>query len=115
MISDLSQRVEIRRIQVNENFGFEGIDSEIPPIQEVSILTTNAHIKEIKRSSAVQQQLAVENINYKMIIRYATGREVRKDDIVIWLGKRYKALTSSSMTEIDKRKFLETLIVIQDG
>lgn len=110
MISDFTERIEIKRIAIGYDFGFEPSETT-----ETSILTTWANIKEVKRSSAVQQQLDVENDNYKMTIRYVSGRDVRKDDVIVWNSERYRAITSSSVNEIGKKKFLETLIVRQHG
>jgi len=110
MISDFTERIEIKRVSIPEDFGFEPTTPS-----EVSITTTWANIKEVKRSSAVQQQLDVENDNYKVTMRYVAGREILKDDVIVWSGNRYRAITSSSVNEIGKKKFLETLIVRQHG
>lgn len=112
MISDFSQKITIKRISIPEDWGF-GDPTATPP--EVAILSTWGAIKEMSRTQAVMQDLSVENVNYKMVIRYASGREVKKDDIIVWNGGRYKAITSSSVKEIDKKKFLETIIILQDG
>lgn len=109
-ISDLSQRIDVRRITLPGDFGFGD-----PMGVEKSVFKTYASVVEISRKSAVMQDLSVENVHYKLVIRYAHGRMVNKADIVVWNGKRYKAITSSSFKEIDKKKFLETIIVMQDA
>ncbi len=110
MISDLSQRIEIRRTTVGEDFGFGSAG-----ITEVSMLTTWAHIKPMKRTTAILQGLSLENQNYQLRIRYNAGRDIRKDDVIVWDSKRYKAITGGTLIEEDKRKIIETIIVIQDG
>lgn len=110
MISDFSQRIEVRRTTVGEDFGFGG-----PGITEASLLTTWAYIKPMKRTTAVLQGLSLENQNYQMRIRYNAGREIRRDDVIVWDSKRYKAITGGTLIEEDKRKLIEAIIVIQDG
>lgn len=110
MISDFTERIEIRRIVLSDGFGFDESTTS-----ETSILTTWASIKEVSRASAVKQALEVETLNYKMSIRYNTGREIRQDDVIIWNGARYKPKTSPSVIEIDKKKFLQLIIARENG
>jgi len=110
MISSLSQNISIKRSTLNANFGFGE-----PGATEILILSTKARIVEVKRTQAVMQQLSVQDVNYKITIRYAAGREVMKDDIIEWDGKRLKAITGASVIEIGKKKYLETIIIYQNG
>lgn len=110
MISDFSQRIEIKRLGLPADFGFGE-----PSGTEISILDTWASMKEIKREKKVMQQLNVESVTYKMIIRYRSVPSIQKDDIIVWQGRRLKAITNSTVVDIDKKKFLETIIVLQDG
>lgn len=110
MISDLSQKVDIRRASIGQDFGFGE-----PTATETSILTTWAALKEIKRTQKAMQQLNVETVTYKMTIRYRSAPSIQKDDTIVWQGKRLKAITNSTVIDIDKRKFLENIIILEDG
>lgn len=110
MISDLSQRIEVRRVSTPNDFGFG--DSSTT---ETSILSTWASIKQVSRASAVKQALDAEILLYKVTIRYASGREIKQDDFIVWDGNRYKPKTSPAVIEIDKKKFLEFIMVREDG
>lgn len=110
MISDLSQRIEVRRTTLPSDFGF----GDSTPT-ETSILSTWASIKQVSRTSAVKQALETEVLLYKVSIRYASGREIKQDDIIVWSGKRYKPRTSPEVIEIDKKKFLELIMVGENG
>jgi hypothetical protein len=110
MISDLSQKVDIRRKALPADFGF-GEHTAV----ETSILNTWAKLTEIKRAHKLMQGLLAEVAHYKMTIRYRAGSSIQKDDIVVWQGKRLKAITNSTVIDIDKKKFLETIIILQDG
>jgi len=110
MISDLSQRIDIRRKSLGADFGFGE-----PTVTEVSILSTVACIKEVKRTQKVMQELDLEVVTYKMTIRYRSAPSIQKGDIIVWRGARLKVLTNATLIDIDKRKFLEAIIVQQDG
>ena len=110
MISDFSQRIEVRRPALPGDFGFGDDDHT-----ETSVLTTWASIKEVNRFSAVKQDLDTEVNNYKVRIRYNAGRDIEQEDFIVWNGKRYKAKTSPSVLEIDKKRFLEFIMVAENG
>lgn len=110
MISDFSQRIEVRRIGLSTDFGFGE-----PAQTETSILSTYAAIVQISRKDAIRQGLEAETIQYRMRIRYASGRNIQMSDVVIWKGVRYNPRTSPTVIEIDKMKFLEVIIVTQNG
>lgn len=110
MISDLSQRIEIKSIGLGQDFGFGA-----PSTTEASLITTWASIKQVNRESAVRQGLDAETVHYKVTIRYAAGRTVDKDYVVLWNGVRYSPTTSATIIEIDKKKFMQFLMVSQNG
>jgi SPP1 family predicted phage head-tail adaptor len=97
MISRLSQKITIKRAVIPENHGFEQVNEEV------------------SRQSLVAQGLNVETLTYKVLIRYNHDRSIRKGDFVVWNGKKYRVYTSPSIKEIDKKRFLEFLIVGEDG
>lgn len=109
-ISDFTQNIIIKRLSLDGDFGFGN-----PNGTETTILSTKGSVKEINRTSAVMQNLSVEEVNYKLTIRFAAGRMINKADIVIWNGKRMKAITSSTFKEIDKKRYLETILIDQDA
>lgn len=110
MISDLSQRIEVRRVSLSTDFGFGE-----PEQSETSVLTTWAAITEISRKDALRQALDADTVQYQMRIRYASGRNIEKSDIIVWKSERYQPRTTPKVIEIDKKKFLELIIVLQDG
>jgi SPP1 family predicted phage head-tail adaptor len=110
MISRLSQKITIKRAVIPENHGFEQVNEN-----ETEVLSTWAAVKEVSRQSLVAQGLNVETLTYKVLIRYNHDRSIRKGDFVVWNGKKYRVYTSPSIKEIDKKRFLEFLIVGEDG
>lgn len=111
MISDFSQCIEVKRIVLAEGFGFGE-----PTKEEKTVLKTKyAKIRELSRKEAVMQSMSVENRNYEVKIRYHACAEVLKDDIIVWNGKRLKAVTSGRADEIDKKKFIVIMAIYQNG
>ena len=110
MIRDFSQRVQVVSKSLPDDFGFGG-----GVATETTLFETWASIKQVSRESAVRQGLDAETQQYRMRIRYVPEREFTKDHFIKWNGAEYKAVTSPSVIEIDKKKFLESIIVKQGG
>lgn len=110
MISDFSQRIQVITKALPDDFGFsQGI------ISATVLFITWAAIKQVSRELAVRQGLDAETQQYRIRIRYSPGREFTKDHFIAWNGEEYKATTSPAIIEIDKKKFLEAIIVKQGG
>lgn len=110
MISDLSRKITVQTVTIPADWGF----GDGQPVV-TDLFTTWASIKEISRKDAVRQALDAETVQYTMLIRYASGRMFDMKAKILWDGKTYLPRTSPRVIEIDKKKFLETIIVRQDG
>lgn len=110
MISDFSQRITIKSTEIPAGFGF-GDGSATTPDK----FTTWASIKEFKRADAIRQGLESETMQYKVTTRYAAGRDINMNDKVEWNGNLYNIRTAPSINEIDKKKFLQFIITMQDA
>lgn len=110
-ISDLSQQIEVKRIALEEDWGFGE-----PGETEVSVATIRfAKVKELSRKESVMEDMSVEDLNYRVTIRYRDGVEILKNDVIIWNGMRLKALTSGRVEEIDKKKYIIVMAIFQNG
>jgi SPP1 family predicted phage head-tail adaptor len=110
MISDFSQHITIKSTDIPPDFGFGDGSADA-----TDKFTTWAAIKELSRESMVRQGLEAETLKYKVTIRYASGRAISRSDKVEWGGELYNIITSPSVIEIDKKKFLQFIIVKQDA
>lgn len=80
--------------------------------QQILKFSTTGEIVELNQKDLFLQGMSTNTAVYQLRIRYAPGRELKKDDQVNWNGKTY-IIRDNSLTDPRKTRFLINKMELQ--